>query len=91
VRKRLGKRPLIYTNRTSWAATGNTTQFARAGHRLWVAEWGVRKPTVLPALGWGGRGWSVWQYTSSGRVAGIAGRVDLNRAAVGLGKLTARR
>mgnify|MGYP001247133728 CR=1 FL=1 len=91
VRKRLGKRPIIYTNRTSWAATGNTTQFARAGHRLWVAEWGVPKPTVLPALRWAGKGWSVWQYTSSGRVPGIASRVDLNRAAVGLGKLTARR
>ena len=91
VRKRLGRRPLIYTNRTSWAATGNTTQFARAGHGLWVAEWGVPKPTVLPAQRWGGRGHSVWQYTSSGSVPGIAGRVDLNRAAVGLGKLIARR
>jgi GH25 family lysozyme M1 (1,4-beta-N-acetylmuramidase) len=91
VRKRLGKRPIIYTNRTSWAATGNTTQFARAGHRLWVAEWSVPKPTILPAQRWAGKGHSVWQYTSSGSVPGIAGRVDLNRAAVGLGKLTARR
>jgi GH25 family lysozyme M1 (1,4-beta-N-acetylmuramidase) len=91
VRKRLGRRPIIYTNRTSWAATGNTTQFARAGHKLWVAEWGVRKPTVLPASRWAGKGWAVWQYTSSGAVPGITGRVDLNRASVGLGKITARR
>jgi GH25 family lysozyme M1 (1,4-beta-N-acetylmuramidase) len=90
VRKRLRKRPLIYTNRTSWAATGNTTQFARAGHRLWVAEWGVPKPTILPAQDWAGKRHSIWQYTSSGSVPGIAGRVDLDKARVGLGKLTAR-
>ena len=89
VRKRLGQRPMIYTNASSWGATGDTTQFAHAGHRLWVAEWGVRRPTV-PAAGWAGRGYSVWQHTSSGAVAGISGRVDLNRLGIGLGKLTVR-
>jgi GH25 family lysozyme M1 (1,4-beta-N-acetylmuramidase) len=89
VRKRLRVRPMIYTNATSWGATGDTTQFARAGHRLWVAEWGVSRPTV-PAGGWAGHGFSVWQYTSSGSVPGISGRVDLNRLGVGLGKLTVR-
>ena len=78
VRKRLGVRPLIYTNGSSWALTGDTAEFALAGHRLWVANWGVSSPGV-PAGDWAGRGWSVWQYTSSGRVGGIAGRVDLNR------------
>ena len=29
--------------------------------------------------GWGANGWTFWQYTSSGVVPGIAGRVDLNR------------
>jgi GH25 family lysozyme M1 (1,4-beta-N-acetylmuramidase) len=89
VRKRLRVRPMIYTNATSWGATGDTTQFARAGHPLWVAEWGVSRPTV-PAAGWAGRGFSVWQYTSSGSVPGISGRVDLDRLGVGLGRLTVR-
>ena len=89
VRKRLGQRPMIYTNASSWGATGDTTQFARAGHRLWVAEWGVSRPSV-PAAGWAGRGFSVWQHTSSGAVPGISGRVDLDRLGVGLGKLTVR-
>ena len=78
VNKQLGAKPLIYTNVTSWSATGNTLEFARRGHRLWVANWGVSRPAV-PASNWAGRGWSVWQYTSSGSIDGISGRVDLNR------------
>jgi GH25 family lysozyme M1 (1,4-beta-N-acetylmuramidase) len=78
VHKRLGAKPLIYTNTTSWSATGNTLEFARRGHRLWVANWGVKSPSV-PAGNWAGRGWTVWQFTSSGSIDGISGRVDLNR------------
>ena len=87
VAKRLGRKPMIYTNASSWSATGNTTEFAKAKYPLWVAEWGVSKPSV-PATNWAGRGWSVWQYTSSGTAAGISGRVDMNRLRVGLRKLT---
>lgn len=89
VRKGLGRRPMIYTNASSWGATGDTRQFARAGHPLWVAEWGVSRPTV-PAGRWADRGFSVWQHTSSGSVPGIAGRVDLNRLGKGLGKILVR-
>ena len=78
VRKRLGAKPLIYTNATSWSATGNTMEFAKRGHPLWVANWGVSRPAV-PASNWADRGWTVWQFTSSGRLPGISGRVDLNR------------
>lgn len=89
VRKHLRARPMIYTNATSWSATGDTQRFARNGHRLWVANWGVSRPAV-PAGNWAGRGWTVWQYTSSGRVAGITGRVDMNRMRVRIKKLRAR-
>jgi lysozyme len=89
VRNRLGRKPMIYTNASSWSATGNTREFAKAKYRLWVAEWGVSKPTV-PAGNWAGRGYSVWQYTSSGSVPGISGRVDMNRLGKGLGKITVR-
>lgn len=78
VNKGLGAKPLIYTNTTSWSATGNTLEFAQRGHKLWVANWGVKSPSV-PAGNWGGRGWTVWQFTSSGSIDGISGRVDLNR------------
>jgi lysozyme len=89
VQHKLGEKPLIYTNTTSWNATGDTRKFARAGHPLWVANWGVKKPSV-PAGNWDGKGWSVWQHTSSGRVKGINGRVDLNRLKVDLSRISAR-
>jgi GH25 family lysozyme M1 (1,4-beta-N-acetylmuramidase) len=87
VRKATGVRPIVYTNQTSWNATRNTLKFAKR-HPLWVAQWAVPRPTLVPAYNWGGRGWSVWQYTSSGSVAGILGRVDLNVAGVPLDEIT---
>jgi lysozyme len=89
VTKKLGRKPMIYTNASSWSATGNTTEFAKARYPLWVAEWGVSRPTV-PANNWARRGYSVWQYTSSGSVPGISGRVDMNRLGKRLGKITVR-
>jgi lysozyme len=85
----LGRKPIVYTNLTSWRATGDTREFARRGHRLWVAHWQVSEPSV-PAGNWNGRGWSVWQFTSSGRVKGIEGRVDMDRIRAGFGKITVR-
>jgi GH25 family lysozyme M1 (1,4-beta-N-acetylmuramidase) len=89
VTKRLGRKPMIYTNASSWAATGNTLEFAKAKYPLWVAEWGVSRPSV-PASNWAGHGYSVWQYSSSGTVAGISGRVDQDRLGKGLAKITVR-
>jgi lysozyme len=86
VRKGTGAKAMIYTNSTSWGATGSTSRFVK-GHPLWVAQWSVSKPTLIPAGNWGGRGWSVWQYTSSGAVPGISGHVDLD-VARGLGRIT---
>jgi GH25 family lysozyme M1 (1,4-beta-N-acetylmuramidase) len=86
VKKRLGARTILYTNNSSWSATGNTTIFARK-HPLWVANFDVSRP-IVPAANWGGLGWSVWQYTSSGTVPGISGRVDLDRISGGLGKIS---
>ncbi len=87
VEKELGAKPIIYTNYSSWAATGDTTSFAKQGHPLWVANFDVESPKV-PALNWNGLGWSVWQYTSTGRVAGISGNVDENIARVSLNSLS---
>ena len=87
VNKRLGRKPMIYTNASSWGATGNTLEFAKAKYPLWVAEWGVSRPSV-PASNWAGHGYSVWQYSSSGTVAGISGKVDQDRLGRGLGTIT---
>ena len=82
-------KPLIYTNASSWSATGDTTWFAHNGHPLWVANFDVPKPLV-PAQNWAGKGWSIWQYTSSGRARGIQGAVDRNKLKKGFGKLEPR-
>ncbi len=87
VKKRLGRKPMIYTNTSSWGATGNTLEFAKAKYPLWVAQWGVSKPSV-PASNWARRGYSVWQYSSSGSVPGISGHVDQDRLGKGLAKIT---
>lgn len=88
VEKKLGVRPIIYTNNSSWLATGNTLSFALEGHPLWIANFGVPEPLV-PADDWAGESWAVWQYTSTGRVRGIDGDVDKNRLSGGFGPISA--
>jgi lysozyme len=79
--ERTGARGVIYTSPTFWRnAMGDTTWFATNGYRtLWVAHWTSGPAPSTPGGNWGGAGWTFWQYTSSGAVPGIAGRVDLNR------------
>lgn len=89
VERKLGVKPIIYTNLTSWGATGDTLKFARRGYRLWVANFDVPSPAV-PAENWAGRGWSIWQFTSSGNVRGITGNVDKNKLGVPIGRISAR-
>lgn len=86
VERRLDAPVMIYTNDSSWRATGNTTIFAERGVPLWVANFDVATPLV-PAFDWAGRGWSIWQYTSSGRIRGISGAVDKNLTGVRLRSL----
>ncbi len=81
VRKKTGVHPLVYTSPYGWLTRFDDTKaLARWGAPLWVAHWGVSSPTV-PADDWAGRGWIVWQHSSSGRVSGISGDVDLDRFA----------
>lgn len=89
IERRLDATAIIYTNRSSWRATGDTREFALAGHPLWVANWDVEEPLV-PAADWAGRGWSIWQHTSSGRVNGIRGPVDRNRLRVPFRQVSVR-
>ncbi len=76
----VGARPMIYTSPAFWKNNmGNSRFLADLGYKtLWVAHWGVSSPEV-PASNWGGRGWTFWQYSSTGTVPGISTRVDLDR------------
>jgi GH25 family lysozyme M1 (1,4-beta-N-acetylmuramidase) len=58
----------------------NTEWFARNGYTvLWIAHWTSASQPLVPAGNWAGSGWTFWQYSSTGTVPGIRGRVDLNR------------
>lgn len=67
----LGRTPIIYTAPSYWNA--NLTS-AFGHYPLWVAEYGVSIPK--PVNGWDE--WTFWQYSSTGKIAGISGEVDLD-------------
>jgi len=67
---------MIYSGNYFWRGfMRNTPWFALQRHPLWVAHWYVRAPDV-PGGRWAGRGYTVWQYSASGRISGIQGPVD---------------
>jgi murein DD-endopeptidase MepM/ murein hydrolase activator NlpD len=77
LRDATGELPVIYTSQGEWSklvGTQHDALFAQCD--LWVANYTSAATPALP------RCWTsylLWQYTSSGTVAGIQGRVDLNR------------
>ncbi len=78
---RTGVRAAIYVSPSFWSTCmANSTWFATHGYQvLWIAHWTTASSPTVPASNWGGNSWAFWQYTSSGTVPGISGRVDLDR------------
>jgi lysozyme len=67
----LGRTPIIYTAPSYW----NENLTSGFGHYpLWVAEYGVASPKAVN--GWDK--WTFWQYSSTGKVNGVSGAVDLD-------------
>jgi len=66
---------VIYTGAWWWdvAAAGQNVEWAKQAD-LWIASY-TNEPR-MPARPW--NDWRVWQYTSSGSIPGIEGRVDMN-------------
>jgi len=80
VERETGVKPLIYTTPKFWIRSmANTDWFARSGYALWLAHWTSADAPFVPASTWAGEGWALWQTSSAGSVAGITGRVDLDR------------
>jgi GH25 family lysozyme M1 (1,4-beta-N-acetylmuramidase) len=76
VHERTGVRAMIYSGNSFWhGSMRNTASLAKRDHPLWVAHWYVGAPDV-PGRRWGGRGYTIWQWSASGRIAGIEGPVD---------------
>jgi lysozyme len=78
VRERVGVAPVVYVSPAFWTAKlDDALVVAGWGSPLWVAHWRTATPR-LPADGWQGRGWTVWQWSNRGLVTGIEGEVDLD-------------
>ena len=81
----LGQRPIIYTSASFWnTKLRRSTQFS--DYLLWVAHYTVKPAPAIPN-GFGD--YVLWQFTSQGRVPGIATDVDLDRFNGSLEYLTA--
>ena len=85
VRTELGREPIVYTGGGFWRNfMADTPRFA--GQPLWVAHYTTGAP---PQLFGGWKAWTFWQHSDAGTVAGIAGRVDLDRFAGARSRLQA--
>jgi lysozyme len=67
-----GRRPIIYTGSYFWNDNVQSTELA--DHPLWIAHYTQNCPNLPTA--WSD--WTLWQYSSTGTVAGIDGAVDLD-------------
>lgn len=70
VESALKKKPIIYTSPSFFTELGGPTYFAK--YPLWIANYGVKAPTV--PLPW--QSWVFWQYSESGIVSGVKDNVD---------------
>lgn len=70
----------LYTSKWEWLAMTTEPAWA-ANFPLWVAGYPTdpESPTYKPAVPSPWADWSIWQYSSTGRVPGLAGDVDLSR------------
>ncbi|MBC9731124.1 lysozyme [Streptomyces sp. TRM68367] len=67
VKRRTGRRPVIYTTTHWWnTCTGGSSAFA-ANHHLWIARYNRSGAGTLPA-GWSS--WTIWQYDNGGTLPG---------------------
>lgn len=64
----------IYTSKGAWQTIMGGTYLA--DRKLWVAHYTTASAPLMPT-GWSK--WWLWQHTSSGRLAGYAGNLDMSR------------
>ncbi|VUG06175.1 Lysozyme M1 [Paenibacillus polymyxa] len=66
-----GRKPIIYTG-NAFATNFNASL---GGYKLWIARY---SDTRVPSDTVTWKRWDIWQYSDSGKVAGIKGNVDMN-------------
>src|SRR3954471_13744785 len=82
VAARTGTSAVVYASPSFWKTSlGDSTAFALASHRLWIAHWTKSAAPTVPASNWNGLGWTFWQWSNCASVAGIQSKcVDADRA-----------
>lgn len=77
---RTGVRPLIYVQASAYAPVSAVARELNLG--LWIAQYGSMEPTGYQAHPWneGAYSCAIRQYTSTGRLPGWGGNLDLNIA-----------
>lgn len=74
VQQNLGRAPVIYTSASFWnSAVAGSDEFA--GNPLWVAHYTSNPAPNIPN---GFSDYMFWQYSDSGQIDGINGKVDLD-------------
>src|SRR5581483_7287126 len=77
---RTGLHAIVYTSPNFWKnSLADSGILALDGTPLWVAHWTTASAPLVPAGNWGGSGWTFWQWSSHGKVAGIGPQVDRDR------------
>lgn len=79
VEKALGAKMIVYTNQNTWNTNFGATD-AFSGHPLWVSNF-TGDPQQPPAMPGGFSDWTLYQYSSSGRIPLLDGsttNVDLD-------------
>ena len=71
VEKHTKQQPVIYTNPSIASQIRLAKRFS--GYKLWIAQYGVKSPTLS---GWDD--WTLWQYSQTGKLSGVNGNVDLD-------------
>jgi len=81
VERLTGRPPIVYTGYYFWRDQVGAPADIGARYRLWLPSYPAdpNSTTFRPLVPSGWATWTFWQYTSSGRVPGIVGDVDLNR------------
>jgi lysozyme len=85
----LGIKPIIYTGPSFWQELMDNTE-ALVEYPLWIANYVAdyqNKEPIVPANNWGGKGYTMWQFTEKGTVLGVRGVVDRNIFKGNLSKL----
>jgi MYXO-CTERM domain-containing protein len=74
VKQKTGKDPIVYTGKYFWE--GNVKSSAQKNLPLAHAQY---CSNCCPNIAAPWSDWAIWQYTSSGKVSGIGGNVDLDK------------